>query len=58
MAPYPSRLMSILIGRSTPRVRVNKFVLFEMLSFVFKDFQMLELLLKMCRGSNKLALEN
>jgi hypothetical protein len=50
--------MSIQVGRANPRVRINKFVLFEMLSFVFKDFQMLELLLKLCRASHKIAVDN
>lgn len=50
--------MSLLIGKSQPRVRINKFIIFEMLGFVFKDFQILELLLKLSRGSYKLAVGN
>ena len=50
--------MSILIGKSAPRVRINKFIMFEMLAFVFKDFQIFELLLKLSRGSFKLAVGN
>ena len=51
--------MSILIGRATPyRVRINKFLLFDMLSFVFKDFQILELLLKLSKKTYTLAVNN
>jgi len=50
--------MSLLIGKSAPRVRINKFIIFEMLGFVFKDFQIFELLLKLSRGSYKLAVGN
>ncbi len=50
--------MSILIGRSQPRVRVSKFILFDLLSFVFKDFQIFELLLKLSRPTSQLAITN
>jgi|LauGreDrversion4_2_1035121.scaffolds.fasta_scaffold790991_1 hypothetical protein len=51
--------MSILIGRGKPqRVRVNKFILFDLLSYVFKDFQIFELLLKLSKTTATLALDN
>jgi hypothetical protein len=50
--------MSLKIGKSSPSVRINKFLLFDLLSFVFKDFQIFELLLKLCKESYKIAVVN
>ena len=51
-------LMSLQIGRATPRVRINKYIVIEILAYVFKDFQMFELLLKLSRDSYRMAVKN
>ena len=50
--------MSLLVGKSKPRVRINKFLIIDMFSYVFNDFQMFELLLKLSKDSYKIAVNN
>ena len=49
--------MSLVVGKHK-NVRINKYLLFEIMAFVFKDFQIFELLIKLCRTSKSLALKN
>ena len=48
--------MSLVVGKS--RVRISKYIVIELLSFVFKDFQLFELLLKVSRDSFRIAVNN
>jgi len=48
--------MSLVVGKS--RVRISKYIVIELLSFVFKDFQLFELLLKLSRDSFRIAVGN
>ena len=49
--------MSLIVGKNK-EVRINKFLIFDIFSYVFNDFQTLEVLLKLCKTSKKLVIGN
>ena len=49
--------MSIRVGKSKKLI-VNKYLLFEILSYVFRDFQIVELLTKMSKTCSSIVKNN